>query len=189
MTEFTETLRHFCRNPRCRSKLLTPVSNPREAFCTKGCHSSFYRKRCLICEEPMERRNENQLICGKRRCRNALQARQSLGRYMAAPSGIHPLKNSIKPAIKTGLISDRPWHIVAAGEPISANAFHCATVAADEHQPKSKATQLVKQRPLESYHGGVPSDWRPCNPADPAPGDLSIPDFLRRDLPPLRLAA
>jgi hypothetical protein len=25
MTEFTETLRHYCRNPRCRSKLPTAV--------------------------------------------------------------------------------------------------------------------------------------------------------------------
>jgi hypothetical protein len=49
MTEFAETaLRHYCRNPRCQSKLPTPVFNSREAFCTKGCHSSFYRRRCLI---------------------------------------------------------------------------------------------------------------------------------------------
>jgi hypothetical protein len=72
MTDFIEALRHRCRNPRCQSKLPSPVSNPREAFCTKGCHSSFYRKRCLICEEPMERKTEHQLVCGKRRCRNAL---------------------------------------------------------------------------------------------------------------------
>jgi hypothetical protein len=29
MTEFAETaLRHYCRNPRCRSKLSKPVSKP-----------------------------------------------------------------------------------------------------------------------------------------------------------------
>ena len=50
MTEFTQTLRHYCRNPRCRSKLPSPASDPREAFCTRGCHSSFYLKRCLVCE-------------------------------------------------------------------------------------------------------------------------------------------
>ena len=27
----------FCRNPKCRSKLKTQVSNPREAFCARGC--------------------------------------------------------------------------------------------------------------------------------------------------------
>jgi hypothetical protein len=108
MTDFAETaMRHRCRNPRCRSKLPKPVSNCREAFCTRGCHSSFYRNRCLICEGEMKRQNERQLICGKRRCRNALQARQSLGRY-AEPSGcVSPVKSSIKSGLKSGVESDR----------------------------------------------------------------------------------
>ena len=55
MTEFAIEVRHYCRNPKCRSKLKTPVENPREAFCALGCHSAFYRKRCLVCEGPMER--------------------------------------------------------------------------------------------------------------------------------------
>src|SRR5262245_66249158 len=49
-------LRHYCRNPRCRSKLSEPVENKYHAFCTRGCHSSFYRSHCLVCEEPMRRR-------------------------------------------------------------------------------------------------------------------------------------
>jgi hypothetical protein len=64
MVEFSnEKLRHYCRNPRCRSKLPAPVANEREAFCCRGCHSSFYRHRCLICEGEMERKTENQLVC------------------------------------------------------------------------------------------------------------------------------
>jgi hypothetical protein len=101
MTEFAQTLRHRCRNARCRMALPAPVENPREAFCTRGCHSGFYRKRCLVCEGPMERRTERQLICGKRRCRNALQARQSLGRYVASDSVVSPAKTSIKSGIKS----------------------------------------------------------------------------------------
>jgi hypothetical protein len=83
VTEFTETaLRHMCRNPRCRSKLGAPVSNPREAFCARGCHTSFYRKRCLVCEGQMERKRENQTICGRRKCKNVLYGNQvNLGRY------------------------------------------------------------------------------------------------------------
>jgi hypothetical protein len=50
MTEFAEDLRHRCRNPRCRMKLTAPVANPHKAFCTRGCHSSFHLKRCLVCE-------------------------------------------------------------------------------------------------------------------------------------------
>ena len=55
MTEFAIEVRHYCRNPKCRSKLKSAVSNPREAFCARGCYTSFYRKRCLVCEEAMER--------------------------------------------------------------------------------------------------------------------------------------
>jgi hypothetical protein len=130
MTEFTETLRHYCRNSRCRSKLPTPVSNPRDAFCTKGCHSSFYRRRCLICEQPMERRTETQLICGKRRCRNALQARIGLGRYVPPSDGVSPLENPIKMGIKSGVAGGRAWRIVA-GE-LTPTQLHCATVGATE---------------------------------------------------------
>jgi hypothetical protein len=41
VTEFKIETRHYCRNPKCRSKLTTPVVNPREAFCCRGCHSGF----------------------------------------------------------------------------------------------------------------------------------------------------
>jgi hypothetical protein len=135
MVDFAETaLRKMCRNPRCGCKLPAPVSNPREAFCTRGCHSSFYRKRCLVCEEPMERKTERQLVCGKRKCRNALQASFDGGRYHVSSRTINPLKTSIKPGIKSSLKLDRapPWRVVAAGSPISANQYHCAVVGAGE---------------------------------------------------------
>ena len=130
MTEFAIEVRHYCRNPKCRSKLKSAVSNPREAFCARGCHTSFYRKRCLVCEEAMERKTENQLICGKRRCRNALQGGLNGGRYHASSSVINPLKTSIKPGVKSGVRGERPklWTVVAAGTPIRANQYHCATV-------------------------------------------------------------
>jgi hypothetical protein len=81
MTEFVETaIRKMCRYPRCGSKLPAPVSNPREAFCARGCHDGFYRKRCLVCEQSMERKTEHQLVCGKRKCRNALQGSFDGGR-------------------------------------------------------------------------------------------------------------
>jgi len=53
-------LRHYCRNPHCRGKLPEPVENLHHAFCTRGCHARFYRSRCLVCEEAMQRRRENQ---------------------------------------------------------------------------------------------------------------------------------
>ena len=61
--------RHYCRNPRCRSKLPAPVENEHRAFCARGCFESFYRSRCLVCEEPMRRKRESQrLKSGHRRC-------------------------------------------------------------------------------------------------------------------------
>jgi hypothetical protein len=107
MTEFVTEVRHHCRNPKCHSKLKTPVANPREAFCARGCHMSFYRKRCLVCEEPMERKTENQKICGKRKCRSAFRARSDFGRYLPPSSDKHPLRNPTKSGIKMPVAGDR----------------------------------------------------------------------------------
>ena len=77
MTEFAETaMRKMCRNPRCGSKLPEPVSNPREAFCTKGCYSQFYRTHCLVCEAAIEQpKRGERLICRKAACIKAESAR------------------------------------------------------------------------------------------------------------------
>src|SRR6516225_8821951 len=135
-----DAARQLCRNPHCRLKLKQPEANPRSAFCARGCHASFYRRRCMACEQPMERKSENQLLCGRRKCRtemDELRRHGMLGRYAAeAASGTSikpgisplppdsarslvpgtpkaPLKTSIKSGIKTGLRSDRPWLQVA----------------------------------------------------------------------------
>jgi hypothetical protein len=86
MTEFVAEVRHYCRNPRCRSKLPQSLANPREAFCARGCHSSFYRKRCLVCEGPMTRRREDQKVCRKSKCRSAFRAGFDAGRYLPSSS-------------------------------------------------------------------------------------------------------
>ena len=112
MTDFSETkLRHYCRNPKCRSRLPAPVSNERKAFCTRGCHDSFYRHRCVVCEEPMERKTERQLVCGKRKCRNALQARSGLGRYQLPSYVISPPKKPVNKGAKPAPRGDIAWAI------------------------------------------------------------------------------
>ena len=59
--------RKRCRNPRCRSKLPTPVESPHRAFCTRGCYESFYRTRCRVCERDLrktgKRGDENRRYC------------------------------------------------------------------------------------------------------------------------------
>ena len=74
MVDFNQETRKRCRH--CQMNLPTPVTNAREAFCGRGCYGSFYRKRCLICEEPMERKSEHQKLCKKSKCRNALRQLQ-----------------------------------------------------------------------------------------------------------------
>ena len=117
MVEFNQETRKFCRNPKCRMKLPKPVSNPREAFCARGCHSSFYRPRCLICEGQMERKTDRQLICGKRKCRNALQSLSlRLGQYgsrdVISPSK-KPVNKGPKRVLKPG--RPRPWRPFRGG--------------------------------------------------------------------------
>jgi hypothetical protein len=118
MTEFAETaMRKMCRNPKCRSRLPKPVSNARQAFCTRGCNTQFYRTRCLICEGLMERKTERQLICGKRKCRNALQSRSlPLGQY-GSRDVISPSKKPVIKGPKQALKPDRPrpWRLFRGG--------------------------------------------------------------------------
>jgi hypothetical protein len=191
MTDFVAEVRHYCRNPRCRSKLPAPVANARDAFCTRGCHSGFYRTRCLVCEAKMARRTENQLICGKRRCRNALQARQSFGRYHASSAVVDPVKTSIKPGIKTGVANARAWRIVAGPE-ISIEARNRAMLREHFRRLGAKA-QIQRHHAPVNVLGGyrfpdAPEiDLSPIATAAPAPtaravvGDgLDIPGFLLR---------
>jgi hypothetical protein len=70
MTE--QKARKFCRYPNCRMKLPEPTTNPKEAFCTPGCKASFYRTRCIACEELMDRSSPSQKMC--KGCREAIQA-------------------------------------------------------------------------------------------------------------------
>ena len=58
----TIALRQRCRNQHCRSKLPAPVENHHHAFCTRGCFESFYRNRCLVCEDSMRRKRESQKL-------------------------------------------------------------------------------------------------------------------------------
>jgi hypothetical protein len=93
MTEFAQEVRHYCRNPRCRMKLPEPVVNSREQFCCRGCYQGFYRFRCLLCEEPMQRKTERRQVCSKVKCRSGISAVQrglatapSLGRWSTLKS-------------------------------------------------------------------------------------------------------
>ena len=124
--------RHYCRNPRCRSKLAAPVENIRLAFCTRTCHSVFYRQRCMACEQPMERKNVSQRLCGRRKCRaefEALKQHAILGRYWDSPEG----KADARKPINTGTfspVSSGPRWRQLAGPAMTAEQLRLATVGA-----------------------------------------------------------
>ena len=76
-----DKLRYRCRNSRCGSRLPQPVDSSRRAFCCRGCHAQFYRKRCVVCEK--DKTNPNAIICRRRPCRAELRKWPALYRYPA----------------------------------------------------------------------------------------------------------
>lgn len=67
----TAALRHYCRQ--CRSKLSEPTDNPRRGFCLRHCFRTFYRSKCVVCEKPFRRKNEQQRTCIDVRCKAELR--------------------------------------------------------------------------------------------------------------------
>jgi hypothetical protein len=184
MTEFTKTLRHYCRNPRRRSKLPSPVSNAREAFCTKGCHSSFYLKRCVACEAPFTKMRANQEVCRKARCRRAFREVKERFRYYPTSAAIEASKSADFIGSKPPPASDRPWRIVA-GPKLGPSVLRCASVGATEaiealhrtnarhwreHNAKAEERCLIKRHdpPVNivsgyKFHGAPVIDLNPSN--------------------------
>src|SRR5215831_2791079 len=140
MTEFTQTLRHYCRNPRCRSKLPSPASDPRKAFCTRGCHSSFYLKRCLVCENDKPAGSTvRRKLCRRPKCEGRYRKNSAHYAFLGGASELSTndttsAANASRSAQSTGIridgLGDRPWYIVA-GPKITAAVYHCATLPVD----------------------------------------------------------
>jgi hypothetical protein len=57
------TERVICRE--CRTKLVAPTVNDRDAFCTRGCFRKFYHLKCLVCEGPKVKGRQ---LCSKGGC-------------------------------------------------------------------------------------------------------------------------
>ena len=106
-------VRHFCRNPRCRQKLAQPVESPRKAFCSRGCHASFYRSRCLVCERELERGPANRKLCKRASCKAELRRFSHVYTFEGAPkppsteNAQRPLRSPAKSGPETRGGSDR----------------------------------------------------------------------------------
>src|SRR6516164_9330597 len=194
MTEFTQRLRHYCRNPRCRSKLPSPASDPRKAFCTHGCHSSFYLKRCLVCENDKPAGSTaRRKLCRRPKCEG--RYRKNSAHYLFLGADTASAANVPRSAQSTGIKSadfgDRPWYIVA-GPPISACVYHCAAqpldadtanriYAANNWDRNRREIAWCRARLPIPVDVTTQSRWEPCVPSVPVADDLSIPDFLKRE--------
>jgi len=103
-------LRHYCRNPHCRSKLKEPVENQHRAFCTRGCYNSFYLSRCRVCERDLRSRRGNRLYCRPpEKCRS--EAYKWPDKYTWLPQYPNPTSDPTcadSTGIKFGLSGHRP---------------------------------------------------------------------------------
>jgi len=110
----SEQARHYCRNPRCRSKLPAPVENHHHAFCSRGCYSSFFLRRCRVCERPLDAdpmtgakriADGRRKACG-RKC--ASVARSNPRTYRGLPPRKSDARSAHFTGLKSGLKGDRP---------------------------------------------------------------------------------
>jgi hypothetical protein len=194
-----QALRHFCRNPHCRSKLQEPTANLHRAFCVHGCHQQFYRLRCIVCEKELPPGRSDRRFCRKPSCRNQYYRNPVLFDFNAPKLGLGTgrahlaSKSSIKPGTFSSDSGDRPWRIVAAGSAISANAYHCASLPIDPDTARRTVAandwgrirqEIAWSRRVHRQRDSKAETAPPVivdNPyLDQIPDDLSIPGFLRR---------
>ncbi len=173
MTEFTQTLRHYCRNPRCRSKLPSPASDPHKAFCTPGCHSSFYLKRCLVCENDKPARSTaRRKLCRRSKCEGRYRKNGAHYSFLGADtaSAANVPRSAQSTGIKSADFGDRASHIVA-GPKITACVYHCATLLADpDIAARVNAAsdwgrirkEIAWSKPRPPAPKEMQSDWKPC---------------------------
>jgi hypothetical protein len=86
----------------------------------------------MACERLMERKNENQRLCGRRKCKAeyaALQRHVMLGRYADSPSRFSDARKPINTGTFSPVSSGPRWRQVA-GPAMSAEELHLATVGA-----------------------------------------------------------
>ena len=145
-----ENLRVYCRNPQCRAKLAAPVGNSRGVFCSSGCHASFFRTRCRVCEESIEQptRGGVRFTCNKAKCKRAWRAGFGLGRYQTPNHANAIQERPVNKGPKVGVDDDRAraWRVAAADVPLSASQYHCAIVGAADAVAAADRTNAAHWR-------------------------------------------
>jgi hypothetical protein len=91
----TINLRVYCR--KCRGKLPAPVDNQRRAFCTRFCFDTYYRNRCVVCDEPFRRRSASQRTCIRLDCKAELRRFPLAYSWPETPGRTNTPQNDIDP--------------------------------------------------------------------------------------------
>ena len=148
MVDFDTQTRKRCRH--CRMRLPEPVVNEREAFCTRGCYQSFYRHRCLACEDKIERTTANRKICKKSKCRNALKAGEGFGRYHG--DSVRTYQSHKNPELMQEVpVPQRP---ASASGTVARSNRVCANFGVDQAIRANRARIVGPKRVLDVEIGG-----------------------------------
>jgi hypothetical protein len=175
-------------------KLTAPVVNPHKAFCTRGCHSSFYLKRCLVCEgEKPAGSTARRKLCRRPKCEGRYRKNSAHYSFLGADttSAVNVPRSAQSTGIKSADFDARPWSIVA-GPQITAAVYHCAAqpldadtadrvYAANNWDRIRREIAWCPARPPIPVDVTTQSRWEPCVASVPVADDLSIPDFLKRE--------
>jgi hypothetical protein len=141
-------LRHRCRNPRCGSKLRDPTDSRLDAFCSPACFASFYRSRCLVCEQPFTRKTERRLLCGRAKCRHEIQRhreRFSATRYLGSVLGLNGSRSADKIPCSAGADMPEIPEVLNRAE-LSVMAIHTSSSLRARHRrlgTRVEKSQLV----------------------------------------------
>jgi hypothetical protein len=150
-------IRRRCRNARCQARLKQPTTDPRNAFCSRGCFEAHFKKCCLVCECPLSRRKTGrpQRFC-RHRCQ--LEFHRHPARFLGkwgetADARRNPLGNADSTGLKTGTKGGRGYCEIA-GPPLSKTVFRLASLPLDPglvarleraHRPCLEARQKAKR--------------------------------------------
>src|SRR6516165_6212664 len=170
---------------------MTEFTHPHQAFCTP-CHSSFYLKRCLVCENDKPAGSTaRRKLCRRPKCEGRYRKNSAHYSFLGADtaSAANAPRSAQSTGIKSAGLDDRPPRVVA-GPKITACVYHCAALPTDVDTARrvNAANDLVRIRKEIAWSKPRPpapkemqSDWRPRSPSVPVADDLSIPDFLKRE--------
>ena len=174
MTDFAAELKR-CRNPRCRSKLPAPTDNPHKAFCSRGCHGSFYLSRCLVCEKDKPTKRANRLFCRRPKCKSEYRQNKPLFTFPGTGQQIAPV--GVRKPYKSGI---KTRHFPTGNRCLIQPHHPPVNILGGYKFPDAP---IIDLSPLPAMVDGVQSDWKACLPSDHATlPDLSIPDFLKREV-------